>query len=319
VSEASADVVLRPPRPADAAAVAEVLNACSLDDIGIPDTDEAKVERWWREPGFDPGVDAWVAQTPDGRIVGYVHVESDGAGGDLQLDGYTHPSFMGLGIGSRLLDTAERHAVEVAAQHGVAPPVVVRHGAWAGTVPSRFLQARGYTFIRCFLRMRIDLDGPPPVPTWPEGIQVVGLVPGRDERVFYDATEEAFADHWNWTQRSFEDWVAHKVTDEPDFDGSLWFRAVDGDQVAGAVIARPRAVEEQDAAWVSDLTVRRPWRGRGIGTALLLHEFGVLYERGARAIMLAVDAESPTGATRLYERVGMRVVRRIDVFEKTLG
>jgi len=319
VSALEAEVALRPPRPEDTAAVADLMNACSMDDIGMPDMDAATVERWWRQPGFDPSTDAWVVETGDGRIVGYAQVESDGSGGDLQVDGYTHPSYMGRGIGSRLLDTAERRAVDVAKRHGVEPPVKVLHGAWADTAPSRFLRARGYAFVRCFLRMRIDLDGPPPAPLWPEGIAVAGFEQGSDERAYYDCIEEAFEDHWHHFTRSLDDWVAHKISEERDYDGSLWFRAMDGDRVAGAVIARPRAMEEKEAAWVSDLAVRRPWRGRGIGEALLLHEFGVLYGRGARAIMLAVDADSPTGATRLYERVGMRVVRRIDVFEKTLG
>ena len=319
MSAPEVEVALRPPRPEDAAAVADLMNACSVDDIGLPDSDAATVERWWRQPGFDRSTDAWVAENGTGRIVGYVQVESDGEGGDLQLDGYTHPSFMGLGIGSRLLDAAERRAVEVAVAHGAHPPVTVRHGAWADTAPSRFLRARGYVFVRCFLRMRIDLDGPPPAPVWPEGIEVAGFERGSDERAYSDSIEEAFEDHWEHFSRPFDDWVAHKISEEPDFDGSLWFRAMDGDEVAGAVIARPRALEEKEAAWVSDLAVRRPWRGRGIGRALLLHEFGVLYDRGARAVMLAVDGDSPTGATRLYERVGMRPVRRIDVFEKAVG
>jgi len=153
---------------------------------------------------------------------------------------------------------------------------------------------------------------------WPGGIEVAGLVSGRDERAFYDCVEEAFRDHWHHAARPFDEWTAHRIAEEPDYEGSLWFRAMDGGEVAGAVIARPRAVEEKDAAWISDLAVRRPWRGRGIGRALLLHEFGVLYEGGARAVMLSVDADSPTGATRVYERVGMRVVRRIDVFGKAL-
>jgi mycothiol synthase len=319
VSEAGdGGVTIRPPRPEEAAAVAELLNACSVDDIGMPDTDTAQMHRWWRQPGFDPALDAWVAETSEGRIVGYVQVESNGEGGDLQLDGYTHPAFMGRGIGTRLLDAAERRAARVASAHGIAPPVTVRHGAWAETPPTRFLRARGYAFVRCFFRMRIDLDGPPPAPAWPEGVRLEGFERGRDEHVFYDVIEEAFVDHWEHFARPFDDWITHRITEEPDFDASLWFRAVDGGETTGAAIARPRAAEEKDAGWVSDLAVRRPWRGRGIGRALLLHAFGALYERGARAVMLAVDADSPTGAVRLYEDVGMRVVRRLDVFEKAL-
>ena len=34
---------------------------------------------------------------------------------------------------------------------------------------------------------------------------------------------------------------------------------------------------------------------------------------------MAVDAESPTGATALYERAGMRLVKRWDLWERRLG
>jgi predicted GNAT family acetyltransferase len=35
--------------------------------------------------------------------------------------------------------------------------------------------------------------------------------------------------------------------------------------------------------------------------------------------MLNVDAANPTGAVRLYERLGMRTVRGWDVYEKRVG
>ena len=55
------------------------------------------------------------------------------------------------------------------------------------------------------------------------------------------------------------------------------------------------------------LGVRRAYRGRGLARALLLHTYGVFFARGERRVSLGVDASSPTGATKLYESVGMRV------------
>ena len=52
--------------------------------------------------------------------------------------------------------------------------------------------------------------------------------------------------------------------------------------------------------------------------ALLHHSFGELYRRGKRKVGLEVDAQSLTGATRLYEKAGMRVDRQYDVYEKEL-
>ncbi len=82
--------------------------------------------------------------------------------------------------------------------------------------------------------------------------------------------------------------------------------AFDGSEVAGVVVNRYR-----DIAWVWQLAVRRAWRKRGLGLALLLHSFNEFYQRGDRAVGLGVDAQSLTGATRLYEKAGMHVTRRV--------
>jgi len=70
--------------------------------------------------------------------------------------------------------------------------------------------------------------------------------------------------------------------------------------------------------WIGTLGVRRPWRKRGLGQALLLHSFGEFYKRGTKTIGLGVDAQNPTGATRLYQRVGMQAASEFITYEKEL-
>jgi ribosomal protein S18 acetylase RimI-like enzyme len=79
-----------------------------------------------------------------------------------------------------------------------------------------------------------------------------------------------------------------------------------------------KTAEDPDMAWVNTLGVRRAWRNRGLGQALLLHSFGEFYRRGKRKAGLGVDATNLTGATRLYEKVGMRVYREFIQYEKVL-
>jgi ribosomal protein S18 acetylase RimI-like enzyme len=98
------------------------------------------------------------------------------------------------------------------------------------------------------------------------------------------------------------------------FDPSLWFLAMDGDAVAGVLMGEILP----DRGWVNDLAVRRPWRGRGLGEALLRHSFGEFYRRGQRTVSLGVDSQNLTGATRLYQRVGMRAERQYDICERVL-
>ena len=70
--------------------------------------------------------------------------------------------------------------------------------------------------------------------------------------------------------------------------------------------------------WVSSLAVRDAWRRRGIGEALLRAAFARFRERGMTTVVLNVDRDNTTGATRLYERAGMRLRRRWLVVAKTL-
>jgi mycothiol synthase len=286
---------MRRPREEDLNAIVDLMNACAIDEIGVPDAEAGEVLRTWRKASFDRERDAWVAEAGDGRLVGYAFVELENEGGDLLIDAYTEPTSKGMGIASTLSDLAEGRASQVAVEHGKETPVEVFRGAFTGTEGAKFLEARGYELTRCFIRMRIDMDAAPPEPEWPEGILVEGFEGGRDQHQFHETLDEAFQDHWHWSPVPFEEWVQGMIEHDDGFDGSLWFRAMDGDQVAGAIVGRPRSSEDPNAAWIQDLAVRRPWRRQGIAQALLQHELGVLYARGIRAAMLAVDADSPTG------------------------
>jgi mycothiol synthase len=312
-------LTVRPPREDELDALIDFMNVVTMEEAGVPDADRDELLRTFRKETFDTGRDAWVVEDDAGAMVGFAWVELETAGGDIVIDGYTHPAHLERGIGSRLSDLAERRAVEIAGEQDKKLPVEVFRGAWSGSPAGRFLEGRGYERTRSFIRMRIDMHEPPPEPAWPEGITVAGFERGRDERLFHLALDEGFQDHWRWTPIAFDDWMLRMIEHDDGFDGSLWFRAMEGDDVAGAIVTRPRTAEDPDAAWVEDLAVRRPWRRRGVAQALLLHELGELYRRGIHTAMLAVDSESPTGATRLYERVGMFEHRRIDVYVKALG
>ena len=108
------------------------------------------------------------------------------------------------------------------------------------------------------------------------------------------------------------------MTQFEGFDPTLWFLAMDGDEMAGVSLCVPKLTEDPEMGLVNVLGVRRPWRGRGLGLALLQHSFVELHKRGAKRVSLGVDASSLTGATRLYEKAGMSVTRQFDAYRKVL-
>jgi ribosomal protein S18 acetylase RimI-like enzyme len=175
------------------------------------------------------------------------------------------------------------------------------------------LEDAGYRDVRHYVKMKIELDGRLPEPVWPDGVTVTPFDLGA-ARVLHAAINDAFAEEWNFHARTFDEWAKHRLEAE-DFDPSLWFVVRDGDEIAAFILCTAMRF---GAPHVALLGVRKPWRRRGIGLALLRQAFREFHRRGERTVALGVDAENPTGATRLYEHAGMHVDTEDVIYEKTL-
>jgi mycothiol synthase len=315
---------IRHATPEDLQAVVDVIRSYDLQQEG--ETHET-AESWlpqWQRPDFDLVKDAWVVIAPgqkgaavsgtEEKIVGYQELWNRAEHSVLAGDGYVHPEFNGLGIGTTMLRLEEARAKEHLA---LAPPknrVVLRNGV-AGSDPAALAlhENEGYRPVRYFWQMEIQMSAPPPEPVWPEGFDLKRFQHGEYERQAFDAFEDAFRDHWGYSPWDF-DWWHDRTLENENSDPGLRYLALDGDQIAGGVLCEYR----QELGWVSQLAVRRPWRRRGLGLALLLHAFGEFYRRGTSKVRLGVDAANPTGATRLYKKAGMQVLHKYIVYEKEL-
>ena len=100
----------------------------------------------------------------------------------------------------------------------------------------------------------------------------------------------------------------------PRRDIGLWRVAWDGDEVVGSVLNTVYVAENErlgvSRGWLDHVSVRRPWRGRGVARALCAASFVALRERGMAEAWLGVDASNPTGALQLYEGLGFEVAQR---------
>jgi mycothiol synthase len=319
VPENLENFLVRAPTMGDLEAVTRMLNECSMVDQGLNEETVEDLRKQWQTPGFNLETDVRIVADLDGQIAGYVEVWNLSEPHVKAFAwGRVHPAFRGRGIGSYLIRLSEERAGQTIALAPAGARVAVYNDADAKNKAAQGLFERhGYAPIRHFRRMLIEMEAPPPAPHWPTGIAVRTLVRGQDERAIHAASEEAFQDHWGSLPVPFEQWQ-HRIMRSDDFDPALWFLAIDGDQIAGTCLCNPKAIEDPDMGWVASLSVRRPWRRRGLGLALLRHAFGEFYRRGTRKAGLGVDASSLTGATRLYERAGMHVAREFIRYEKEL-
>ena len=292
---------VRPATVEDASAINELVIAVDNVVQGWSDSTADELVDWWRLT--DLARNSWVVE--DETLAGYAVVIPHGE--SAETDGYVAPAKTGLGLGSWLLGRGEERARELGF-HSVL--------TWclAPDTDARALFERsGYREVRRFYRMLVEHEDEPVAPEWPQGFRVSTFEPG-DGRAFHAALDEAFADEWNFVSEPFEAWAERRI-EAPDFDPTLWFIVRDGAEIAAVLRCD---AERGGAGWIGALGVRRAWRKRGLGLALLRHAFGEFYRRGQPRVGLGVDAQNPTGATRLYERAGMHVGYEAVAFKKEL-
>ncbi|MEX0991865.1 MAG: GNAT family N-acetyltransferase [Actinomycetota bacterium] len=313
-------LAVRPPTLADVQAVADLRNSVHRDEIGTDFTDPHEIRGYWTAPGVDLARDELLVFNGTGTLVGQMSVYTREPFTRIELDGFVRPDHVGGGVGTLLLAFAEGRGAEVARRAPAEETIALLVAAWKETGPAHdFFLARGYRPVRRFDDMKIVMDGPPPEPGWPDGITMRTFVSGVDDRAVFEGAEEAFQDHYGWTPASFDEWRHEEIDTDPHFDADLWFLAMDRDTIVGSCLCRTGRPEDLTMGWVGDLSVRRPWRRRGIALALLHHAFGEFHRRGVRRVGLGVDSESLTGANRLYERAGMQPYRSFLKYQKDLA
>lgn len=246
----------------------------------------------------EPEQDSWL-YAEDGALrgVGWVDVHGDVG----VLIGAVAVDAKGRGLGATLLDRAIARAREKGAPrlHAIAM------GPDAAAL--ELIQSRGFREVRRFYGIAIELTERPREPDAPvETFRV------EDAEAFHAALDEAFQDHWEHTTTPFEEWW-ERHRSNPNFDPACWFLIRDGEEIAA--VSRNEA-NRNGGGYIGALGVRRAWRGKGYAKALLYRSFAEFWDRGVRRVTLGVDATNPTGATHLYERVGMHVESEQVVFER---
>ncbi len=308
-------LTLRPARWADLNAVAKLSHEVAEkegDALFVLTAEELANE--WNSAGFNVARDVLVVETSDGLVVGSEEFYNEDGHTQLKADGCVHPEFRGLGVGSSLLaKIAERAQAEMEL---AAPSVrvfiqsLVNNKDEAG---HDLLRNNGYAPVRYHWRMEIKLKEAPAPAVFPDEIELRPFSKDEHAVAVWQADNEAFRDHWGSHDRTFEEW-SHGKFGNPNFDPTLWLIAWDGHEVAGFSQNRFR----KGIGWIGTIAVRRPWRGKGLGAALLQRTFAEFYQRGTTTIGLGVDAANLTGATRLYQRAGMVVAGEFALYEKEL-
>ena len=305
--------IRRPDPTTDFDEVLALVQACDRAVYGDSDWTAAELREEWDD--LDLERDAWVAVDgrPDrGRRSRPRPARQPGAAGRLRPSRAHRPR--GRVAAARLPRRPARRELAADAPAGEAIWAETAHLVGDPTAPE-LLAGRGYTMLRTYHRMIIDLEPEIPAPSWPDGLELRPFDPERHARQLKDALDEAFVDEWGHEQRDYDAW-AERVLGVPQFDPELILVVWDGGEIAAAAVDYQKRLG--DWGLISLLGVRPAWRRQGLGLSLLQESFRRFAERGETMAALGVDSENPTGATRLYERAGMRILWRADVWRKEL-
>ncbi len=317
--------IARPVNIEDLNGCVETINAAYRELHGVEMFTPEEFGPDLHTPGFNLETDTRLVIAPDGEIAGYYEVwDLLKPSVRVTVWGLTHPNHRNLGIGTYLLNWAEERAWLAVDRAPQGARVILQ-----SNVPT-INQAAGELFVNCdyrlirhSLRMVIDLNEKPAEPEWPAGLAVRNFKVGEDDVRITQAVRDCFKDHWGYVEMPFEEdlerWK-HRIDTDPQFNPSLWFIAVDGEEAAGIALCRAKSYDDPEMGWVNTLGVKRPWRRKGLGLALLHHSFQTFYALGKQRVGLGVDAQSLTGATRLYRKAGMRPepTWQFDLYEKEL-
>jgi GNAT superfamily N-acetyltransferase len=239
----------------------------------------------WEMPSFDLANDAWVAEDDDG-IVGYAAVMP---GERLVLAG---------------ADALLERAVSRARERGFAALSLTTGGA------TDLVRNHGFRLVQETLALRRPLDGLLAEPEWPDGVVVRTFEPADAEAVQALLDEAYRAWDSRYVPLAHDDWLRW-MTGDPDFDPTVWWLAERNGGLVGCAL-------HWRTGWLKDLAVRESERGRGLGAALVQQGLAEFARRGVGSLGLKVDAANPTGAIRLYERLGFVLERREAVWALSL-
>jgi ribosomal protein S18 acetylase RimI-like enzyme len=263
----------------------------------------------------------------DGQVVGYnrgASLREENGPWIYHWAGVLKPEWRGRGLGTAALNYMEAHHRALAAAGAAAGERYFQaEAAKTETGREALLAGAGYDVARVERMMAQPLAGPGVEPVvvspMPEGVEV-RPVPPELYRAVWEADAEAFRDHWGYvppTEADYERWLS-----SPRFNAALWKVAFDqaSGQVAGMVLNFINQNENEDynrnRGYTEGISVRRPWRRRGLARALLTRSLQMFQEMGMAEAALGVDSQNLSGAFRLYESVGFRETQRFLIYRK---
>jgi mycothiol synthase len=269
-------------------------------------------------PMIHPYEDLFIAEDEQEQIIGGGLSRTNSRTGEAIGFIFVQLSDIQDKVFAALIDNSDTQLLQRLQREADPATTLYIHRPLSLPTPERIasLIERGYVEVREFYEMTIELHEPRAPAIMPPGVRLRAFERERDAQSLYLAHQESFRDHWgHFEDTPFEEW--EKRFTQPVFNAELYHLAWDGDQLAGFAMCSLDNADPTKGS-VDILGVRRPWRGQGLGMALLQHAFTDFQQRGCKEVALGVDGSSKTNAVALYERAGMHVAWKTALYRRVL-
>jgi mycothiol synthase len=297
----------RPYRPEDAEDLTALLNAIDVASGRPAALTAPLVADFIGGMVRDNGTDSQLVET-DAGLVGAALVSTPPDGGHVvELVGGVSPQARGQGIGRTLLEWQIARAEQI---HAATAPDAPWEGhadvSQADTSALALLARFGLAPVKYSFDMVASTADVADHPA-PAGVTISAY--DRDlTPVVHEVHMDVFADNWGFQYRPFEMWSSTTVNSAV-FNAELSVVAMAGSELAGYILSYDDAIAGQ--IYLGQVGVSRPWRRRGLATAMLGHVLRTAAGAGRDRAALDVDAASLTGAVGVYERVGFHTTHTV--------
>ena len=312
--------------PSDYPHMIAVLTASKeADGLDEVDTLEALAHNYAHLFNCDPAADMVMMEVA-GALVGYARVwwaqEEKTRMRVYNAIAFLAPQWRGRGIGRAVLRWQEARLRAIAATHPAdGERVLQMFSSQKEAAKTALIERAGYAPVRYgYLMVRPSLDDIPIAPL-PAGLEVRPVTPDH-YRAIWEANVEAFRDHWGYvppTEDSYQQWLGN-VEFHPDIWKVAWDTATNrvAGMVLGFILPEENAKFNRLRGWTENICTAREWRKHGVASALIAENLRELKARGMTEAALGVDTQNPTGALRVYERMGFRPVQTFVTYRKAM-
>lgn len=288
----------RPAEESDCEAVAALMNAhnFSLDEnASLSDNKSALA---FINGYFESNPAMILSHESSANPIAVVNLQPDSQRKRFSIELFSDPNF-------EQADAIVEWAINQA--HSINPAWQICPGANAKD--QRFINAWsifGFEIARRFSVMRVALPSSTIAESKAEvKIEAIDTSDDSQRRLWHALHQDAFANHYGFTPRPFDEWI-QMVTRDPSFDpGGVLIAKVNGEPVGFCHHTDEFSAENR--GFIIGLGVGQAFQGHGYGQALLAAGIAYAEARGYSGVELAVDTGNETGALNLYDKFGFQV------------